>query len=270
MTLTKTPKTIVLLVTVLALAATACSKKREERFVALEVGTLYNNGIDNLEKDNYRLAAAFFDEVERQHPYSEWARRAQLMSAYSYYLFNDYDEAILAAERFLALHPGNVSAPYAYYLIAISHYEQITDVGRDQKVTEQAMSALQQVVSRFPNTAYAQDAQLKYDLTRDHLAGKEMEVGRFYQAQGEFLSALFRFRRVIDDFQTTTHVPEALHRLVEVYTALGITNEAQEVAAVLGYNFPDSKWYTYSYALLAKQDLNPDIAPKKKRFLGIF
>ena len=271
MTLTKASKTAVLLLAIFALAATACSKKREERFVAREVGTLYNSGFDSLEKQNYRLAAAFFDEVERQHPYSEWARRAQLMAAYSYYLYNDYDEAILAAERFLALHPGNVSAPYAYYLIAISHYEQITDVGRDQKVTEQAMTALLQVASRFPGTAYAKDAQLKYDLTRDHLAGKEMEVGRFYQTTEDYLSALIRFRRVIDDFQTTTHVPEALHRLVEVYTALGITNEAQEVAAVLGYNFPDSKWYGYSYALLAKQDLSPDIAPKKQnKFLGIF
>jgi len=261
----------VVAVILLSLAISACSKDREQRFIAREVGTLYNLGSTELERENYRLAAALFDEVERQHPYSEWARRAQLMAAYSYYLVNDYDEAILSAERFLALHPGNESAPYAYYLIAISHYEQITDVGRDQKITEQAMSALQQVVSRYPETAYASDAKLKIDLTRDHLAGKEMEVGRFYQSQEQFLSALLRFKNVIDNYQTTTHVPESLHRLVEVYTALGITDEAREVAAVLQYNFPDSKWYAYSYALLERQGLSPEIEPrKKKKFLGIF
>jgi len=240
---------------------TGCSKKkREERFVAGEVGQLYNQGKARLARENYPQAAAYFDEVERQHPYSEWARRAQLMSAYSYYLGNDYEEAILAAERFLALHPGNASAPYAYYLIAISYYEQITDVGRDQKVTEQAMGALQQVVQRFPDTAYAEDARLKLDLTRDHLAGKEMEIGRYYQKDKQYLAALIRFKNVIDDYQTTTHVPEALHRLVEIYLALGIPSEAQQVASVLGHNFPKSKWYKYSYDLLT----NPKRAKKVK------
>jgi len=240
---------------------TGCSKKkREERFVAREVGLLYNQGKEQLDRKNYPVAAAYFDEVERQHPYSEWARRAQLMSAYSYYQGNDYEEAILAAERFLALHPGNASAPYAYYLIAISYYEQITDVGRDQKVTEQAMGALQQVAQRFPDTPYAEDARLKIDLTRDHLAGKEMEIGRYYQKDRQYLPALIRFRNVIDDYQTTTHVPEALHRLVEVYLALGIPAEAQQVASVLGHNYPKSKWYKYSYDLLT----NPKRAKKAK------
>lgn len=255
-----------LVLVLLGLVVSGCSSKdKESRYVALEVGTLYNLGTTNIERKNYGLAAAYFDEVERQHPYSEWARRAQLMAAYSYYLVNDYDEAILSAERFLALHPGNDSAPYAYYLIAISHYEQITDVGRDQSITKQAMSGLQQVMSRYPDTAYAADAQLKYDLTRDHLAGKEMEVGRFYQSQEQYLSALMRFNNVIKYFQTTTHVAEALHRLVEVYTALGVTDEAREVAAVLQYNFPDSKWYAYSYSLLEKRGLSPDIDSQKKK-----
>ena len=255
----------------IAVFITSCaSKKREERYVAREVGTLYNQGKTQLERKNYPLAAAFFDEVERQHPYTEWARRAQLMSAYSYYQANDYEEAILAAERFLALHPGNASAPYAYYLIAISFYEQITDVGRDQKVTEQAMNALEQVALRYPDTAYADDARLKIDLTRDHLAGKEMEIGRFYQNQKQYLAALIRFKNVIDDYQTTTHVAEALHRLVEVYLALGIPIEAQQVASVLGYNFPKSKWYKYSYALLTDQNLTEEEPRTKKKFLGIF
>lgn len=248
----------------------SCSKKgREERFVAREVGSLYNLGVTNLHRKNFGMAGAYFDEVERQHPYTSWARRAQLMSAYAYYQANDYDEAILAGERFISLHPGNSSASYAYYLIAISYYEQITDVGRDQRVTEQAMGALREVALRYPETAYAEDALLKIDLTRDHLAGKEMEIGRFYQKQKQFLAALVRFRNVIDDYQNTTHVAEALHRLVEVYLAIGVTEEAQQVAAVLGYNFPNSKWYKYSYSLLTGADLGL-VDPRDKKFLGIF
>lgn len=264
----RTVKIITLIL--VAVFITGCSsKKREERYVAREVGLLYNQGKAQLDRKNYPIAAAYFDEVERQHPYTEWARRAQLMSAYSYYQANDYEEAILASERFLALHPGNASAPYAYYLIAISYYEQITDVGRDQKVTEQAMNALKQVALRYPDTAYADDARLKIDLTRDHLAGKEMEIGRFYQGQKQYLAALIRFKNVIDDYQTTTHAPEALHRLVEVYLALGVPSEAQQVASVLGYNFPRSKWYKYSYGLLTDANLTEE-EPRKKKFLGIF
>ena len=261
----------VLAIILVAIFITSCSKKkREEQYVAREVGQLYGEGKKSLERERYPLAALFFDEVERQHPYSEWARRAQLMSAYSYYQANDYEEAILAAERFLALHPGNASAPYAYYLIALSYYEQITDVGRDQKVTEQAMAALQQVSQRFPETAYAEDARLKIDMTKDHLAGKEMEIGRYYQKQKQYLAALIRLKNVIDDYQTTSHVPEALHRLVEVYLALGIPDEAQQVASVLGYNFPKSKWYKYSYALLTDNNLTLEEPRKEKKFLGIF
>ena len=235
----------------------ACSSKDEDTYVARDVEVLYTVAFERLERRQFKLAAALFDEVERQHPYSVWARRAQLMSSYAYYQANDYEDAILAAERFLALHPGNSAAPYAYYLIAICHYEQITDVGRDQKTTEQALGALREVVRRFPETEYARDAQLKIDLTRDHLAGKEMEVGRFYQNQNQFLSGLGRYRKVVEQFETTSHVPEALHRLVEIYLSLGITEEAQAAAAVLGYNFPDSKWYRYSYKLLTDLNLEP-------------
>ncbi|MEE8258465.1 MAG: outer membrane protein assembly factor BamD [Sphingomonadales bacterium] len=260
----------ILILLLVATFVTSCSKKnREERYIAREVGTLYNQGKTNLDRKNYALAAAYFDEVERQHPYTAWARRAQLMSAYSYYQANDYDEAILAGERFISLHPGNSSAPYAFYLIAISYYEQITDVGRDQRVTEQALGALTQVALRYPDTPYAEDALLKIDLTRDHLAGKEMEIGRFYQSQRQFLPALIRFRNVIDEYQNTTHIAEALHRMVEVYLAMGVLEEAQQVGAVLGHNFPASKWYKYSYSLLTGADLDL-LDPRDKKFLGIF
>ncbi|RME62260.1 MAG: outer membrane protein assembly factor BamD [Alphaproteobacteria bacterium] len=239
------------------LALSACSSGKEKKFVARDLGALYNMGQDRLAAKRYREAAAFFDEVERQHPYSQWARRAQLMSAYAYYLGNKYDDAILSAERFLSLHPGNKAAPYAYYLIAICHYERIIDVGRDQKITEKALAALQEVVRRFPDTPYAEDAQLKLDLTRDHLAGKEMEIGRFYQNNGQFLAAISRFRTVLERYETTSHTPEALYRLVESYLALGIRDEARKAAAVLGYNYPGSKWYRYCYKLLARHGLAP-------------
>lgn len=237
----------------------ACSSNdSEDTYIARDVEVIYNLAQDNLDRGRYRFAAAAFDEVERQHPYSVWARRAQLMAAYSAYMSNQYDDAVLAAERFLQLHPGNASAPYAYYLIALCHYEQISDVGRDQNKTEQAESALIEVIRRFPESEYAQDAQLKLNLTQDHLAGKDMEVGRFYLKRKEYLSATLRFRRVIERYQTTSHVPEALHRMVESYLALGMYDEAKMAAAVLGTNFGDTKWYRYSYSLMVDGKMSPE------------
>ena len=239
---------------------TACSSTDEEASYQEEpVQILYNRALAQLNNENYLEAARGFDEVERQHPYSVWSTKAQVMSSFAYYQSNKYDQAILAADRFIELHPGNKDVPYAYYLIAISYYEQITGVGRDQKVTRQALEALQKVVRRFPNTEYARDAQLKIDLTRDHLAGKEMEIGRYYQKSKHYVAAINRFRQVIERYQTTTHVPEALHRLTENYLALGIKDEAQNSAAVLGYNFPGSEWYQDSYALLDENYLRPKI-----------
>ena len=222
------------------------------------VEEIYNGAMDKLLDGNVSQAAVDFDEVERQHPYSVWARKSQLMAAYSHYLSNDYDEAIFAAQRFLQLHPGNRDAPYAYYLIAISYYEQISDVGRDQKFTKLALDSLQEVVDRYPETEYARDARLKIDLTRDHLAGKEMEIGRFYLERGYHAAAINRFRYVIENYQTTTHVPEALHRLTEAYLSLGVADEAKTAAAVLGHNFPGSPWYEDSYALLTGKRLTPE------------
>lgn len=219
-------------------------------YVARDVETLYAEAQRRLDRGNTQVAAALFDEVERQHPYSPWARRAQLMSAFSYYISRDYNKSIQNAQRFLSIHPGNKDAPYAYYLIALSYYEQISDVNRDQKITEQARTALREVNRRFPQTEYAADARLKLDLVADHLAGKEMEIGRHYQRSGQWLAAAIRFRNVVDDFDTTSHTPEALYRLTESNLALGIPQEAVKYAAVLGANYPGSEWYEKAYELV--------------------
>jgi len=249
----------------LALAAVlflaACSTPKEE-YVEQPVEDLYNKAMNLLSAGAYEPAAKAFDEVERQHPYSVWATKAQLMAAYANYQANVYDEAILAAKRFIDLHPGNRDISYAYYLVALSYYEQISDVGRDQKMTELALQSLEEVVRRFPNTEYARDAKLKIDLTRDHLAGKEMEIGRFYLKRGEYIAAINRFRAVVERYQTTTHVPEALLRLTEAYLAIGVTEEAQTAAAVLGYNYPGSDWYLDAYALLTGVDLRPKVSKR--------
>lgn len=222
-----------------------------------DVAKLYNKALADLKKGYYRTAAKGFDEVERQHPYSQWATRAILMAAYSQYMRNGYDDAINAAERFITLHPGHKDTPYAYYLIAISYYEQIMDIKRDQSITEKALNALDEIGTRFPNTPYAQDAANKAVLARDHLAGKEMEVGRYYLKQNALLAAINRFKTVVIKYQTTTHTPEALYRLTEAYYALGIMNEAQTAAAVLGANYPSSDWYKDAYSLLKTGGLQP-------------
>jgi outer membrane protein assembly factor BamD len=243
---------------VLAMAVTlgACASKKPE-YVERPVEELYNEAMDAMEEKDFARATAKFDEVERQHPYSLWANKAQLMAAYSYYLNNRYDDAIVALDRFIQLHPTSPDIAYAYYLKGLSFYEQISDVARDQLMTELAMKTLTELVKRFPQSKYARDAKLKLDLTRDHLAGKEMEIGRYYLNKGEYLAAINRFRVVIDKYQTTTHVPEALHRLTEAYLAFGLNTEAQKTASVLGYNFPGSEWYMDSYKLMGNEVAEP-------------
>ncbi|MES2288356.1 MAG: outer membrane protein assembly factor BamD [Pseudomonadota bacterium] len=227
-------------------------KKGDTPYIARDVDTLYSTAKDRLDRRQYGIAAILFDEVERQHPYSPWARRAQLMSAFSYYMARDYQKSIDSSQRFLSIHPGNKDASYAYYLIALDYYEQISDVTRDQKITSQALTAMNDVIRRYPDTRYAADARLKIDLINDHLGGKEMEIGRFYQRRGQWLAATIRFRKVVDEYQSTSHTPEALERLTESYLALGIREEAKKAAAVLGTNYPGSKWYERAYSLMQK------------------
>lgn len=248
----------VLISVVLAGAVAACSSDDEVVYVERPVEELYNTAMDHFEAQDYKAAALAFEEVDRQHPYSVWATKSQLMVAYTKYLDDKYDDAIIALDRYIELHPGNKDTPYAYYLRAIAYYEQISDIERDQKMTALAQQSLQEVVQRYPESTYSRDARLKIDLTQDHLAGKEMAVGRFYLTRGEYLAAINRFRTVVEQFQTTTHVPEALHRLVESYLSLGITDEAQMAAAVLGHNYPASDWYKDSFALLEGHDLQPE------------
>ncbi len=235
-----------------------CSSDDEPDIPEQPAETLYLNAINTLETGSARKAVPLFEEVERQHPYSQWASQAQLMAAYSYYLIDDYDSAIPALTAFLDLHPGNRNTAYAYYLRSLCYYEQIADVTRDQGNTEEALRHLSDLVARFPNTPYARDASVKLDLVRDHLAGKEMDVGRYYLQRGLYLAAINRFRTVIETYQTTSHTAEALHRLTEAYLSLGVIDEAQSAAAVLGYNYPGSDWYQDSYALLAERNLKPE------------
>lgn len=250
-------KPVVLATAAVALVLTSgCAgrggKAKDTAFVARDVDTLYSAAKDKLDRGDTKVAAALFDEVERQHPYSPWARRAQLMSAFSYYAARDYTKAIQASQRFLSIHPGNRDAPYAYYLIALSYYEQISDVARDQKNTLLAKDALTEVIRRYPATRYADDARIKLDLVNDHLAGKDMEIGRFYERSGKWLAAALRFRNVVDNYQTTSHAPEALYRLVEANLAMGIPEEAQKAAAVLGANYPGNEWYQKAFDLMNK------------------
>ncbi|HEX8938496.1 MAG TPA: outer membrane protein assembly factor BamD [Sphingomicrobium sp.] len=241
---------------VLPLAACAHGGKKgaDTAYVARDVSSLYTAAKKSMDQGDYEQAAKLFDEVERQHPYSIWARRAQLMSSFNYYLARKYTDAISSAQRFITIHPGNAEAPYAQYLIGMSYYQQIDEVSRDQTTTQQASDAFGELIRRYPDTRYAADARIKLDLIKDHLAGKEMEIGRFYQRSGQWLAATYRFRAVVDQYQTTTHTPEALERLVECYLALGIPEEAQKAGAVLGRNYPESFWYRQSLKLLGREN----------------
>lgn len=218
---------------------------------------LYNDARATFEAKSYVKAISQFEEIERQHPYSSWARRGQIMAAYSAYRSGNFDDLIGIVDRYVKLYPTDAQTPYAYYLKALGYYTQISDVGRDQKKTEEARTALRDVIARFPDSEYAQDAKLKLDLTDDHLAGKEMEIGRYYLNQKEYLAALKRFKFVVDNYQTTSHAAEALHRLVECYLRLGVIGEAKKYAAVLGHNYPGSDWYKYSYEMM-KGNLSPE------------
>jgi outer membrane protein assembly factor BamD len=226
---------------------------------------LYLKARTSFDEKTFVKSISEFEEVERQHPYSPWARRAQIMAAYAAYRAGKFDDAINIVDRFVQLYPTDSATPYAYYLRALSLYTQISDIGRDQQKTQLAREALREIVARYPNSNYARDAKLKLDLTDDHLAGKELEVGRYYLKQQEYLAAINRFKYVVEKYETTSHVAEALHRLVETNLRLGLVHEAKKYAAVLGHNYPGSEWYKFSYAML-KGNLSPE--EKSSRFDG--
>jgi outer membrane protein assembly factor BamD len=249
-------------------------KKPELAYEERPVELLYNAGAVRMDRHQWSEAVDYFREVERQHPYSEWARRSILMTAYAHYMANDYSEAISDADQFISLYPGNVSTPYAYYLKATCYFEQIVDVGRDQANTAAAGEALREVAKRYPKSEYASDARLKMDMVQDQLAGKEMNIGRYYLRAGDPMGAIGRFRTVVEKYQTTSHTPEALYRLVEAYLTLGLVDEAKRNAAVLGFNYPGDPWYADAYNLLTLKGYRPGTAPdpngKQGRHFSLF
>jgi outer membrane protein assembly factor BamD len=248
------------------LSACAGDKDKDKLPPEEPVEQLYNSAADLMDRGQYPEAAKKFAEVERQHPYSQWATRAQIMEAYAQYQNLEYDEAIKTINQFIDLHPGNAQVAYAYYIRALSNYDRIIDVRRDQSYARAAMKDMQEVISRFPDSPYAKDAVIKTALITDHLAGSDMEVGRWYIKQKLYIAAIGRFRNVVENYQTTSHVPEALERLVECYLSLGITDEAKATASVLGYNFPGSDWYQDAYSLLVKEKLTPE--PKNESWIS--
>jgi outer membrane protein assembly factor BamD len=258
-------RSAVALALIAAVALSGCSVfKKKKPTLAYEerpVELLFSVGATDLDKHQWNDAVNYFREVERQHPYSEWSRRSILMTAYAHYEANNYAEAIADADRFITLYPGNVATPYAYYLKAICYFEQIVDVGRDQASTEQAQLALNEVIKRYPKTEYAVDARLKLDMVMDQLAGKEMTIGRFYLRNGNAIAAIGRFRNVVSRYQTTSHTPEALYRLVEAYLTVGLVDEARKNGAVLGYNYPGDIWYRDAFDLLTSRGLRPSVTP---------
>lgn len=246
----------------LTLLLAACSSLnlfgREDSAPEEPADKLYNEGLFLLNnKRDYARAAKKFEEVDRQHPYSEWARKSLLMSAFAHYEAREYEEAITAGKRYVTLHPGSPDAAYAQYLIGASFFDQIPDISRDQARTERAMQALDEVARKFPNTEYAASAKKKIEVAKDQLAAKEMDIGRYYLKKRDYTGAINRFKVVVTQYQTTRHVEEALMRLTEVYMTLGIVQEAQTAAAVLGHNFPDSRWYKDAYTLVKSGGLEP-------------
>lgn len=253
-------------VAALALGACGSSQKKKQKFAYVErpVEQLYEQAARAMERKRFDDAIELFGEVERQHPYSPWARRSTLMKAFAQYRQNEYEEALTSLDQFISLHPGNKDAPYAYYLRAMCQYEQIRDVGRDQDFTNNAVAALNDVIRRYPQTEYARDARLKLDLTLDHLAGKEMTIGRYYARQGKAIAAINRYKYVINNYQTTGHTEEALYRLVETNLQIGLIDEARSAAAVLGYNYPGSEWYADAYRVMRRNGvLEPGSKPTR-------
>ncbi|MGR4001461.1 MAG: outer membrane protein assembly factor BamD [Alphaproteobacteria bacterium] len=273
---THTPKiTQRILLTALLLALciplAACNRANDEvPYADRAAEDLFDEGEQLMAEEAYTEAAELFNEVERQHPHSDLAPRALLLSGYALYSNQNYAEALATFQRFIDLHPGNVQIDYAYYLRSICYYEQISDIERDQEMTRLAVDALEELMQRYPESQYARDAQLKLDLAYDLMAGKHVSIGRYYQHIGDWLAAINRFNRVIEEYETTTHIEEALHRLVESYLALGLEGEARRTAAVLGHNYPNSEWYSLSYALVNGEEVPDDSPLLERSFRGLF
>lgn len=245
---------VLMLFSLLVVACSGSDDNKDNAAPPESAEVLYNKARDLMDEEDYDEAVKAFEEVERQHPYSELAPHSQIMAAFSQYQKRKYDEAITILDHYVKLYPGEESAPYAYYLIALCYYEQISDVGRDQKMTQLSLQALRDVIRRFPSSEYARDAKIKLDLTIDHLAGKEMEIGRYYLRHDDYVAAANRFRFVVENYETTTHAEEALYRLVEIYLKLGVVDEARHYGSVLGYNYPRSIWYRDAYRLLTGEN----------------
>jgi outer membrane protein assembly factor BamD len=250
---------MILAAVAVAISVGGCNLFDKDKVLPDEPGDkLYNEGLYLLnERKNPKAAAKKFEEVDRQHPYSEWARKSLIMSSYAYYTAQEYEDAISAGKRYVTLHPGSPDAAYAQYLIASSYYDQIPNVARDQQRTEKALEALEEVARKYPTSEYAIAAKQKLEFARDQLAGKEMTIGRYYLDRKDFVGAINRFKVVVTKYQTTRHVEEALARLTEAYMSLGIVGEAQTAAAVLGHNFPDSRWYKDAYTLVKSGGKEP-------------
>ena len=241
-----------------AVALGGCSSKEPlEPFVEIPAEQSYNAGIAYLQQGDYKNATKKFGEVDQQHPYSEWARKSLIMTTYTNYTRGNFTEAITQGKRYLTLYPGSEDAAYAQWMIAQSYFNQMPDITRDQKMTQQAMQAMQELVERYPDSPYAAEGRKRLDIARDQLAGKEMEVGRYYLTRNQYIGAINRFKVVVQEYQTTRHIEEALERLTEAYYAMGIVDEAQTAAAVLGHNYPDSRWYKDAYKLLNTNGLEP-------------
>jgi len=256
----KTLRMLCIAVLVGALAGCAGQKTQEESLDAMTAEQIYKRGELELENKKAKKDSAltYFQEVERLYPYSEWAKRALIMQAFTLHKYKKYEEARIAAQRYLDFYPGEEDAAYAAFLLALSYYDQIDEVGRDQGLTYQALQALRVVIEQYPDSEYAKSATLKFDMAFDHLAAKDMEIGRYYLKRGNYTAAINRFRSVVQDFQTTSQTAEALHRLVECYLALGLTDEAQTAGAILGYNYQSSPFYDDSFRLLKAKGLAPE------------